>query len=51
MRIRLEIEPKIEAIDFPYDTESYEARLKKAKAKTKHADAILIEPPNSTICL
>jgi len=39
-----EIEPKIEAIDFLKfkDTQSYEIRLKKAKEKTKHADAILI---------
>jgi acetyl-CoA carboxylase carboxyl transferase subunit beta len=39
-----EIETNIEAIDFLKfeDTESYELRLKKAKQKTKHADAILI---------
>ena len=39
-----EIETDIEAIDFLKfeDTESYELRLKKAKQKTKHADAILI---------
>ncbi len=39
-----EIETKIEAIDFLKfeDTQSYEIRLKKAKEKTKHADAILI---------
>ena len=39
-----EIETSIEAIDFLKfeDTESYEIRLKKAKQKTKHADAILI---------
>ena len=39
-----EIETSIEAIDFLKfeDTESYELRLKKAKQKTKHADAILI---------
>lgn len=39
-----EIEPQIEAIDFLKfkDTQSYEIRLKKAKEKTKHADAILI---------
>ena len=39
-----EIEADIEAIDFLKfeDTESYESRLKKAKQKTKHADAILI---------
>ena len=39
-----EIETNIEAVDFLNfeDTESYEIRLKKAKQKTKHADAILI---------
>lgn len=39
-----EIKTKIEAIDFLKfkDTESYEIRLKKAKQKTNHADAILI---------
>ena len=39
-----EIEPKIEAIDFLKfkDTQSYALRLKKAKEKTNHADAILI---------
>ncbi len=39
-----EIETHIEAIDFLKfkDTQSYEIRLKKAKEKTKHADAILI---------
>jgi acetyl-CoA carboxylase carboxyl transferase subunit beta len=39
-----EIESTIEAVDFLKfeDTEAYEQRLKKAKEKTKHADAILI---------
>jgi len=39
-----EIKTQIEAIDFLKfkDTESYEIRLKKAKEKTNHADAILI---------
>jgi acetyl-CoA carboxylase carboxyl transferase subunit beta len=39
-----EIDDKIEAVDFLKfeDTESYEIRLKKAKQKTNHADAILI---------
>jgi acetyl-CoA carboxylase carboxyl transferase subunit beta len=39
-----EIEASIEAVDFLKfeDTEAYEQRLKKAKEKTNHADAILI---------
>ena len=39
-----EIEPSIEAVDFLKfkDTESYKDRLRKAKQKTQHADAILI---------
>ncbi|MGA0242272.1 MAG: acetyl-CoA carboxylase, carboxyltransferase subunit beta [Candidatus Marinamargulisbacteria bacterium] len=39
-----EIEATIEAVDFLKfeDTESYERRLKRAKQKTNHADAILI---------
>jgi acetyl-CoA carboxylase carboxyl transferase subunit beta len=39
-----EIEPTIEAVDFLKfkDTQSYKDRLKEAKKKTQHADAILI---------